>query len=84
MSQKASKCKTQWSFKLVVESEDDQLHLTTFHVMVKKLLALASTDIDTVTSNDEMIDALIELDRLTVSFDVDSRQLQDAETCKKN
>jgi hypothetical protein len=83
MTQKASKCKTQWNFKLVVESEDDKLHLTSFHVMVKKLLALASTDIDTVTSNDQIVEALLGLDRLTVSFDVDSRQLQDAELVKK-
>jgi len=82
-TQKASKCTTHWSLKLVVESENDKLHLTAFHVMVKKLLALASTDIDTITSNDQIIEVLLGLDRLNVSFDVDSRQLQDAELVKK-
>lgn len=78
MTQKSSRCITQWNLKLVVQDTGDstkQYHPATYRQMVKSLLTIAGINIDLVTSSEAITEALLNTETVIVSFDRQSKKL---------
>ena len=82
MSQKASLCPVHWSFRLFVQQDgkpEVKLSLNVFkQQVVKKIFSLNNLTDD--TSEDQLIESLLEVDVVKITYDAQSKQVIDIES----
>ena len=79
LTQKATACPIQWSFKLIVQCQQDPTSKTTLYVygknIVEKIFSLANVDED--ATEDDLLDNLFEMDALLITYDRQSFKVVD-------
>ena len=80
MSQKSSRCNTQWYLRIYVEVNADpqkKLRLSVFNDAVKKLQNLCK--LVEMPSEESLIESILELDTLMITYDCQTNKLIDVE-----